>query len=118
MDCGLRLGGLFLLVRAVQHFDQAVLKLKALIEQSAQHLDLFCQLVAVRAMGLAVTMIVERQGGFGNHVDTRVNGLGQGKPALIIERFRFLVELLINFEVACRNVINQQLAELNLKIGK
>lgn len=77
----------------VQHFDQAIFKFKALVQQAAQLLEFLRNAFAF------VAQVVEREQLLGNDVDARVDGLGEFQTALVVERLGFASQLFIDFEV-------------------
>ena len=111
---GFRVGRDDLVVSVMQHFDQAVFQLEALMEQGSQLVEFGGQLFAIRTMILAVTTVIEVQSDLGDLFYARIQLTGQFKPALIIKCFRFLMELIVNLEVARRHVVDQHLAKLFL----
>ncbi|MNN93374.1 hypothetical protein D3C81_2118000 [compost metagenome] len=90
----------------VQHFDQAVFKLEALMQQTTQLLELLGNALA------GIAQVVERQQLFRDDVDARVNRIGQFQPALVTKRLGLTGELLIDLEMTGRHVVDQDTTEL------
>ena len=82
------------------------LSIEALVKQATELLEF------MRDALTFVAQVVEGQQLLGNHIDTRVDRLGQLQPTLVAEGLGLAGQLLIDLEVAGRHIINQQTAEL------
>src|SRR5690606_23008857 len=79
-ECSER-GADLLLMRVVQHFDQAVFQLEALVQQLAEAFQLGAERGGVATVAV-VAAVVEGQRHFGDGLDARVDLLGQLQAAL------------------------------------
>ena len=94
----------------VQHFDQAVFELEALMQQTAQFLELDGNDFAIGTIAF-VAAIIERQRHFSDDIQTRINLLSQLKATLIAEGLGLIGQLFVDLEMPRLNVIDQNLAE-------
>ncbi len=67
------------LVGGMQHLDQAVFQFKALMQQSAECLELFGNTLS------CITQVIEGEQLFGDDVDTRIDRLGELQATLVVE---------------------------------
>lgn len=73
---GFRVGRDDLFVSVMQHFDQAVFQLEALMEQGSQLVEFGGQLFAIRTMILAVTTVIEVQSDLSDRLYARIQFIG------------------------------------------
>lgn len=78
------LGGDFFLVGGVQHFNQAVFQLEALVQQLPQLVEFLGHDRSVRAITL-VAAIIERQRKLGDDIETGIDRVSQLEPAFVVE---------------------------------
>ena len=79
-------------MRVVQHFDQAVFKLKALIQQGTELFEFGGKSVASRVVVFS-TALMEGQSGFSTDIDARVDVLGEFNCPQVVKGFGFFGEL-------------------------
>ncbi|MNR32928.1 hypothetical protein D3C85_1505610 [compost metagenome] len=99
----------------MQHFDQAVFQLEALVQQATQLAQLFGKAFGVLAFTLGA-MVIEGQCDLSTVVDPWVDLFGQLQRLLVAEGLGLTDQLLADFEMPRRNVVDKERAKLPVRV--
>lgn len=100
----------------MQHLDEAVLQIETLVQQLPQAFQF--GLEADLAVLAAVAAVVEAERSLGDGLDARVDLLGQFQATLVTKGPRLVHQLLVDLEMAGRDIVHQHFAEALQRLGR